>query len=338
VGKYDDLLADLPPAVNASGQMNTSASGGRFDDLLNDLPPPVSQSSESFPLNPLRTAMYAAGKVSDLAPWNKVSKVFPAMAGGVAKEYTSMGLDPRISALLATPLAIAPQIAGTALSLEGLHNAPSPTVRGLVNTPAELGPEYEAQNTAIGITRRVPQEGGAVAKFPQPEFQGFGAKQPRPVVPAEPLPSIIPIRYPSKPGDFMAYANNRLQFGTQLDPQELMDWQVKLQTDMGNGAIPKIDPSTGKITTIFQQASDLKNRIQQTFNKIAEPRLVGADLPEGTMPTRAGLNQAYGIAAKQAALQNALKKAAEWTVGGGSAGYTGYELLKNLLHRANSNQ
>lgn len=36
VGKYDDLLADLPPA--GSGDQ-TSGTGGRFDDLINDLPP-----------------------------------------------------------------------------------------------------------------------------------------------------------------------------------------------------------------------------------------------------------------------------------------------------------
>jgi hypothetical protein len=87
-----------------------------------------------------------------------------------------------------------------------------------------------------------------------------------------------------------------------------MDWQVKLQTDMSNGNIPKIDPSTGRTTTIFQQATDLKNRIQQTFNQIAEPRLVGADLPEGTMPTRGGLNQAARVSYGQQNLQRGLKK------------------------------
>ena len=39
MGKYDDLTADLPPAVSQSGKMNSTAGGGRFDDLISDLAP-----------------------------------------------------------------------------------------------------------------------------------------------------------------------------------------------------------------------------------------------------------------------------------------------------------
>lgn len=288
----------------------------------------------SVMMNKIRAMGHAAGVVSNMAPWNKVSQIFPYVAGKEAEVYGRMGVPPFISASLTTPLAVAPAIAGTALGLEGLYNAPSSTVKGLMNTPQELGPEYEAQNQAIGVTRRIPQEGGAKPTFAPPENLAF-TKQPKPLPggEAQPLPSTMPIRYPSKPGDFMAYADNRLKFGTQLDPQELMDWQVKLQTDMSNGTIPRFDP-TGKITTIFQQASDLKNRIQQTFNQIAEPRLVGADLPEGTMPTREGLNKAYGISSGQQNLQRGLKKVgtgARYTAEGAGALTALYAGAKKLL-------
>jgi hypothetical protein len=342
---YAEFTSDLGPA----------SSSDPYAEFTSDLPSTTPPSGLNSPfMNKAREVMASAGAASNLAPWNKVSQVFPYLGGKVAEEYTSMGLDPKIAAMLGTPLAIAPAIAGTALSLEGLHNAPSPTVKGLMNTPQELGPEYEAQNKAIGVTRRIPQEGGAKPTFNSPYQNTLSTKPPRalPVgvdpetgiqsnlIGAEPLPSNVPIRYPSKPGDFMAYANNRLKFGTQLDPQELMDWQVKLQTDMNNpSAIPKFQTDnfgnpTGKLTTIYQQASDLNNRIQQTFNQIAEPRLVGADLPEGTMPTRSGLNQAARVSYGQQNLQNALKKGgkvARWIGEGGAGLYGLYNLGKKAI-------
>jgi hypothetical protein len=297
---------------------------------------PQQYPSGSFPLNPLRVGMDVASTVSNLAPWNRMNQAYKAGVGNYAEflgKHTN--LPPAGIAAVTTPLAIAPELFGAVSSWEGIHDLPNPTIKGLVNTPQELGPEYEAQNAAIGVNRQVPLEGGRNATFPPPENIAL-TKQPKPLVggEAQPLPSTMPIRYPSKPADFIGYANGRLQGNpSQLNPQELMDWQVKLQTDMSNGTIPKFDPN-GRITTIFQQASDLLNRTRNQFNQVAEPLLQNADLPENVSPTRAGLNEAYGISSGQAALQRGIGKTA--TVGrkvgeGAAALYGLYQGGKRLI-------
>jgi len=343
------------PDAYLADQSQTQDSGSFDPDAY--LASTSQNTSGSYPLNYGRVGLAALGLAQDKAPWNKANAAYKRGIGSYAEwlgKHTS--LEPAKIASATLPLAMAPELLGAITSWEGIHNTTNPTVKGLVNSPQELGPQYEAQNEAIGVTRRTPQEGGAKPAYPEPyqypsqltkmkptkfikgvpgPLEDTGQTIPRlkPQIPAESLPSTVPIRYPSKPGDFMTYANNRLQFGSQLDPQELMDWQVKLQTDMSNGAIPKFDPN-GKITTVFQQASDLKSRIGNVFNQIAEPRLVGADLPEGTIPTRSGLNQAYGVSSKQQTVQNALKKTgkiARYAGELGAAGYGAYQGAKKLL-------
>ena len=76
---------------------------------------------------------------------------------------------------------------------------------------------------------------------------------------------------------------------------------------MANGDIPKFDQN-GKLTSIFAQASDAAKKVTNTLNQVAEPLLQNASLPEGTLPTREALNQAYSVASKQQALQNIIKK------------------------------
>lgn len=272
---------------------------------------------------------FVASQVADLAPWNKANKILKEdVAGGIAEGGGYLGAKagfPKTGQALGVGVGglvgLSPEILASYAGLKGIYGSSNPTVKGLINTPQELSPQYTEQNAAIGVTRRIPQEGGQLPKFPQPEVQGLASKAPKAMVPAEPLPGVVPTRLPGKPGDFMAYANNKLaQFGDKINPQELMDWQVKIQTDMGNGTIPKIDPSTGRITTIYQQATDLANRIKSVFNPIAESRLQGADLSPETIPTRAGLDKAYGVSSK---VQNFTKKTVKYA--GGIAGVAALE-------------
>lgn len=311
-------------------------------------------------------------QVSSMAPWNKANQMYKDAVGwGAEKLGQHTSIPPTVIGAAMTPLAVAPEILGAYTSLKGIYNSPNPTVKGLVNTPQELSPQYTAQNKAIGVARRIPQEGGrtptfedpykypsqlskpkyASVKSQAPEIVNPSGKvvspipgktiqaaegaptsfaRPKPQTPAEQLPGTVPTRLPNNPGDFMAYANQKLaQFGDKINPQELMDWQVKIQTDMGNGTIPKIDPSSGRITTIYQQATDLLGRIKGVFNPIAERRLKVASLPEGTIPTRAGLDKAYGVAAN---LQNATKKVGK--IAGGIAGVAALEsYIRNKVGR-----
>lgn len=211
-----------------------------------------------------------------------------------------------------------------------LADSELPLLKSLGKSTQELGQEYNTQNEAIGVMRRVPPEGGENPRYTPPE-RIAPTRQPRPVVPAEPVPSNIPARYPSSPGDFMSYANGRLNGPKPIVPQELMDWQVKLQTDLNNGTIPKIDTQTGRITTIYQQATDLLNRTKQEFNSQANPMIEKADLPEGVMPTRQGLDQAFKYSANQEALIRGLKKAGKYATLTALGYYGGVRPVVNAL-------
>lgn len=336
----------------------------------------------------LKAASDAAGS---LAPWNKANQFLKEnIAGGIAEGagylggkvasqgVPQLGINPSPIAGnaiqgagvgVAGAVALSPEIIAAYSSLKGIYNSQNPTVKGLVNTPQELGPDYSAQNKAIGVTRRVPMEGGKVPQYPDPYNSPSGLSKPKyssvpsaqpeivnpqgkvispvpsssieptetaptafsrpkPTMPAEQLPSTVPTRLPSKPGDFLSYANEKLgRFGGKINPQELMDWQVKLEADMSSGVIPKYNEKGG-ITTIYQQASDLASRIKSVFNPIAERRLAGAELPEGTMPTRAGLDKAYGIASSvQKGTRKAIKSA------GAVTGIVGLEEILRRMYR-----
>lgn len=180
-----------------------------------------------------------------------------------------------------------------------LGSSETPLLRSLGKNTQELGKEYIAQNEAIGVTRRVPVESGMKVRMSP--------------VHGNPPPEIVPSQYPRNTGAFMNYANSKLRgFGDKMNPQELMDWQVKLQTDMSNGTIPKIDPTSGRITTVYQQATDLLRRTKEAFNAQANPLIGKADLPKGVMPTREGLDKAFGYSASQESLIKGLKKAGKY--------------------------
>lgn len=203
----------------------------------------------------------------------------------------------------------------------------NPVARGLLQSTKKLGESFNAQNEAVGITRRVPVEGGRVAKFDAPE-RLVPTRQPRPITPAEPLPDVVPKQYPKDTGSFLNYANAKLKgLGNKISPQELTDWKVKIQTDISSGKIPKFDPETKRITTVYQQAVDLSKRITSQLNKTIEPALKEANLPKGTIRSRADLNRAFSVSAGKENVGRLLKKGVKYALGGGLA----YQLGKRAL-------
>jgi len=137
-------------------------------------------------------------------------------------------------------------------------------------------------------------------KLSYPAESGQGA--------AQPLPSTVPTKYPNDPGALINQINDRIgQHGTNLTPQELSDYHQLLSTKMANGDIPKFSPE-GKITPIYAQATQAAQKVTNTLNQVVEPLLQGKQLPIGTLPTRIGLNQAYGIASNQQAFTELAKK------------------------------
>jgi hypothetical protein len=319
VGKYDDLLADLP----------TGGTGGRFDDLLSDLGPPpqttwgavkaaLGSRQELQPYgpyaergNPITLPNAPSGPISGALDMARQTLEAPIRTGatiGNVPEVAGQSISnigetagyPKTGAAIGTAVSLAPLAYGLAQGGKAIDsflrgpNMPS-FVRGITNTPKMLGPEYEAQNRLLGVDRATPLEGGRYPTFAKPEMQ-FPTKQPKPLVPPEPLPGEVPIRYPSAPGDFLSYAKGRLAGSPdQIDPQELMDWQVKLQTDMNNGKIPQFDKN-GNPTTIFADASDVADQSRRLFKQFADTNLPmlqeeGA-VPSGVSTSRSSLDAA----------------------------------------------
>lgn len=298
----------------------------------------------------------AAGPISDVlqTPWGKVQQGFKQAGGAIAEGGGYLGgrigypqTGQALGVGIGGTIALAPELLATYTGLKGIYESQNPVVKGLVNTPQELGPQYEAQNEAIGISNKVPETASKVQyenpqQYPSqlsnirykqnPPIAGIpveptpiatGAKMPtpKPVIPAEPLASTVPLKYPNDPGSLINLADSRIAtHGENLTPQELSDYKKILDTMIDNGTIPKFGEN-GKITPLYARASQLRNTIVSLGNKLAEPLLQNANVPEGIMQSRSGLNQAYGIASKQQAVTEASKQAMKYLAELAGAGY-----------------
>lgn len=295
---------------------------------------------------PTDVALSKAGAAYDtlnqMAPWNvlRAHTLQPA-ADAVAEQGGRLGY-PKTGAALGTAIAISPEILSAYTSLRGIYNSANPIVKGLMNTPQELGPQYAAQNEAVGLRARPPEQSGANLKFPNPYGENTLTTRPPAAIQvdtnipsnlrgADALPSTTPVKYPNNPASLINAADQRIsQFGPQLNQQELSDYKALLDQNIGDpNKIPKfID---GKKNPLYAQASQVRAKVSDLLNQVIEPKLAGANLPEGTMPTRAGLNQAYGVASKQQALTELIKKYGLKGIelaGGGLAGKQLYDYFK----------
>jgi hypothetical protein len=225
----------------------------------------------------------------------------------VSNEMNKAG-HPVAGAAIGTGIAMAPELMGAYAGVRGLARSTNPTIRGLMSTPQELSPQYTAQNKVIGLNSRPPEQAGNL-KFPNPYNQTLTTKPPVALQTetslssnlrgAEALPETTPLKYPKDPATLINTIDERAtQFGEKLNQQELYDYKRLLDQNIGDpNKIPKyIDR---KPNPLYAQASGLRSRISGILNRVIEPKLSNADLPEGTIPTRAGLDKAYGISNKQ---------------------------------------
>lgn len=167
--------------------------------------------------------------------------------------------------------------------------------RALLNSPQDIGVKMREGLTEAGVARR-PPELGPSAKFenpyqypselPQPAYKKGIAGIPvnaksiprlKPQIPAEPLPTSVPLKYPEDPASFHNFADARIQgFGNKLTPQEVNDYKTILSdklTTMERGGLSG--------TPLYSDLSSLKSRVSQ--------------LHESLIPGREELNQIYGL-------------------------------------------
>lgn len=267
----------------------------------------------------------------------------PEIVGqGVSELGNEVGY-PVAGALAGTAVQMAPYVAGARAGWNAMQQSTNPIVRGLINTPHELNPQYSAQNEAIGISNRMPESSGGKATFQNPYSNTLSTKPPPALQTdtdiqsnlrgAEPLPSNTPLKYPANNEAFVNYADKRLTFGDQLNPQELSDIKYKADNAITSAKQALQSNMADKAAkTLLARASQIRTTANNLLNQVASEKLPGANLPTGTIPTRPGLNTAYGIASNQQALQNFIKGIPKYTgyAGGamGGLGAAGYGIKK----------
>lgn len=247
MGKYDDILAGLPPPETST------QSTGKYDDILAGLPP--ANGGGKPPIG------YVVSQVRKLAPWNRISQAMPEIAGAGAEKLGEMGVNPKVAAAAMLPVSMAPELTGAAAALsdmapvsEGISK--SPITKAIVNSPRDLSPEYDALHEAAGISKNLPETGGRTARFPN--LAGQASKVPPPFAPA-----IAPTNYPRDPNAMLNFARSRMEaLGDKLSPQELSDYRTVIGQLIDTGKVGGGQPMAMAAQLKAQATDLLNNRVE----------------------------------------------------------------------------
>lgn len=325
--------------------------------ILTDVVQNVGSQSELQPINSLIPSIPQGNPLQQVLGAARQTVGFPFRVGATistlpdvlgqgASDIGESAGYPKTGAAVGTAIKMAPYVTLARVGWNAMQQSANPVVRGLVNTPQELSPQYTAQNKLIGISDRMPESLGGKTIFPNPYSNTLSTKPPPALNVdtniqsnlrgAEPLPSTTPMKYPSNNEVFVNYANKRLAFGDKLNPQELSD--IKYKAD---GAITdakdslRSNPSDKAAKTLLARASAIRSQSNTLLNQVASKTLPTENIPSGTIPTRPGLNTAYGIASRQKAIQDLIKSLPKYMgYGGGAIGGlagAGYA-IKNLYN------
>ena len=241
-------------------------------------------------------------------------EVFPAaqkaadvVAPNAAEKVGQLTGSPVAGTLAGLATVAAPTLAGAAGGGYDLETETNPVVRGLVNTPQELGPEYQELHEAAGISKNLPMTGGRNARFPN--MAGQPSANPPPFA-----PTIAPNLYPRDPNALMNFARSRMEgLGDQLSPQELNDYKTLIGQMIDTGKVGSGTPLANAAQLRNQASTLLENRV----NGLVE------------------LNQAYAVAKKvqnpftilPQSIQNLVTKYGPW-IARVAAGTETYRLLR----------
>lgn len=261
MGKYDDLLADLP-----SAQTNTSPGGGRFDDLLNDLP--VAEPSLMDRAKSVYAAMQPGFKAAKIltgivTPGSGIPELAQEFAPKIAQKEGEMIAEkggemgyPKTAAAIGTGVSMIPEIATAITGFKGMGESDIPLIKGLMNTPEELSPEYDILHKAAGISKDLPIQRGNALRFPN--MAGQPSSIPPPFAPA-----ISPLSYAKDPNTLLNLARGRMEaLADKLSPQELNDYKTLIGQMIDTGKIGAGKP-LAIATQLKAQATELlNNRVQ----------------------------------------------------------------------------
>lgn len=299
----DAYLADQTPAPQTTWGAVKAALGSRPE-----LQPYGTLSFPNAPSGPISGAINAA--IQTLAVPLRTGVTLAGGPDVVGEGVSNLGNQvgyPNTGAAIGTAIQMAPYIAAGVGVYQGLNAVENPIVKGLMNTPQELGAEYQALDQQAGVSQKLPVQRGSVPKFPGLD----GTPQNQPPTQA---PNVAPIVYPKDTNTYLNFVRDRIDgVGQNLTPQELSDHDTILNKLMGN---MKTQGEGG--TTVFAKAAQAGSDI--------------TDLRNANVPGRPGLNTAYGISKGSQSLQDAIGhyvgKAAQWGGPIAGAGAAIYDYLK----------
>lgn len=233
----------------------------------------------------------------------------PAISQAEGQAVSDYGLKkgyPLTGAGIGTGISMIPDAVAAYVAWKGIHNVDNPIVKGLVNSPQELGPEYQALDQKAGVSGKLPVQRGTIAKYPG--LDGLPSN-----VPPTQAPEVSPLSYPKDTNTYLNFVKDRLDgVGKSMAPQELSDHKTML-----NSLMTKMTAQGQGSTPVFAKAAQAASDI--------------TDLQNEAIKGRASLNTAYGISKGQQSLTDFIKKwglrGLEGTVLAG-LGKEGYDYFK----------
>lgn len=218
--------------------------------------------------SPLTAIVTPGSGIPELA--QQYAKPIAQSEGQIVSDIGSKTGYPTAGAVAGTGISMIPELASAYVGWKGLHNIENPIVKGSLNTPQELSPEYASQNQAVGISDKLPIQRGTIAKYPG--LNGLPSN-----VPPSQSATVAPLSYPKDTNTYLNYARDRVDsLGNQLTPQELSDHKTILSNILND---LKVKGQVG--TPVFAKASQLQTDTSALQNSV--------------IPGRADLNKAYGI-------------------------------------------
>lgn len=227
MGKYDRFLVGLSSApASPPAKAKAPSASGKYDKFLSGLSRGALGVARTIPeIDALSTIAELKG------PADAIHAQFPEQAGNLAEYLGSKGFDPKVSAALTTPIALAPEIASSAMGIGQVVAGQGPLAKAIRNTPRMLSPRYDALNEAAGISKDLPVQGGRIPKFPN--LAGLPSNAPPPQA-----PMVAPKMYPKDTNSFLNFARGRVEsLGKKLSSQELHDYHTIINTAMRDGDI-----------------------------------------------------------------------------------------------------
>lgn len=249
-GRFDDILAALPPEATQSPAVGAPQNRGKYDDILSGITPPK-QSLKDQVKGAYRIATDIVPEVAP-SPTQRIQKGLDIGGEKLAEALGKHGY-PKLGALYGTEIQTLPAILGAATGIGALETSEAPLAQAVRNSPRMLSPRYDAVKEAAGISKDLPISRGTIPKFPG--LNGLPSNVPPPEA-----PMVAPKIYPKEINGLLNFVRARVEgLGSKLSGQELEDYHSIINTAMRDG---KIAPGTPPYAVATKLLKDFVNPLR----------------------------------------------------------------------------